>query len=82
MKQYIDKVLLETPPDIKGVAQTPTGEHLFKVNPDCIQLDPPSAMMFHHLVAQLLFLTKWARPDILMAVAFLMTQVQSPDWDD
>ena len=35
MKQYIDKVLLETPPDIKGVAQTPAGEHLFKVNPDC-----------------------------------------------
>ena len=24
MKQYIDKVLSETPPDIKGVAQTPT----------------------------------------------------------
>ena len=51
MKQYIDKVLSETPPDIKGVAQTPAGEHLFKVNPDCKQLDPPSAMMFHHLVA-------------------------------
>ena len=35
MKQYIDKVLSETPPDIKGVAQTLAGEHLFKVNPDC-----------------------------------------------
>ena len=44
MKQYIDKLLSETPPDIKGVAQTPTGEHLFKVNPDCKWLDPP----FHH----------------------------------
>ena len=40
MKQYIDKVLSETPPDIKGVAQTPAGEHLFKVNPDCKRLDP------------------------------------------
>ena len=39
-------------------------------------------MMFHHLVARLLFLTKWACPDILMAVAFSMTCVQSPDWDD
>ena len=27
MKQYIDKVLSETPPDIKQVAQTPAGEH-------------------------------------------------------
>ena len=55
MKQYIDKVLSETPPDIKGVAQTPAGKHLFKVNPDYKQLDPPSAMMFHHLVARLFF---------------------------
>ena len=39
-------------------------------------------MMFHHLVAQLLFLTKWAHPGILMVVAFLMTRVQSPNWDD
>ena len=40
MKQYIDKVLSKTPPDIKGVAQTPAGDHLFKVNPDCKWLDP------------------------------------------
>ena len=39
-------------------------------------------MMFYHLVARLLFLTKQARPDILMAVAFLTTWVQSPDCDD
>ena len=51
MKQYIDNVLSETPPDIKGVAQTPSGEYLFKVNPDCKRLDSPSAVMFHHLVA-------------------------------
>ena len=55
MKQYIDKVLAEAPPDIKGVAQTPTGEHLFKVNTECSCLDAPSTMLFHHLVAHLLF---------------------------
>ena len=55
MKQYIDKVLSETPPDIKGVAQTPSGEHLFKVNPDCKWLDRPSALMFHHLVPDFCF---------------------------
>ena len=35
MKQYVDKLLSEAPPDIKGVAQAPSGEHLFKVNPEC-----------------------------------------------
>ena len=82
MKQYIDKRLSEAPPDIEGVAQTPTGEHLFKVNPECKCLDAPSAMMIHHLVAHLLFLTKWACLDILTAVAFLATWVQAPNWDD
>ena len=73
MKQYIDKLLSEAPPDIKGVAQTPAGEHLFKVNPECKCLDTPSAMMFYQLFTCLLFLTKQACPDILMAVAFLTT---------
>ena len=35
MNQYIDKVLAEAPLNIRGVAQSPTGEHLFKVNPEC-----------------------------------------------
>ena len=82
MKQYINKIFSESPPDIKGVAQTPAGQHLLKLNPDFKHLDAPSAMMFHHLVAHLLFLTKQAHPDILMAVAFLTTCIQSPNWDD
>ena len=82
MKQYIDKILSEAPPDIKGVAQTPAGEHLFKVNPECKCLDTSSTMLFHHMVARLLFLTKRAHPDILTSVAFLTTRVQAPNWDD
>jgi hypothetical protein len=38
--------------------------------------------MFHHNTAKLLFLSKRARPDIQLAVAFLCTQVQHPDMDD
>ena len=82
MKQYIDKVLAEAPLDIRGVAQTPAGELLFKLNPECKCLDAPSTMLFHHLVACLLFSSKRARPDILMAVAFLTIWVQAPNWDD
>ena len=38
--------------------------------------------MFHHLTAKLLYLSKRTRPDLLTAVAFLCTRVQSPDTDD
>jgi hypothetical protein len=38
--------------------------------------------MFHTNTAKLLFLSKWARPDIQPAVAYLTTQVISPDEDD
>ena len=33
-------------------------------------------------VNPVLFLNKWAHPDILMMVAFLATWVQAHDWDD
>jgi len=38
--------------------------------------------IFHHTVAQLLFLSGRARPDIKTAVAFLTTRVKEPDEDD
>ena len=38
--------------------------------------------MFHHSVAQLLFLACRARRDIQVAVAFLTTRVKKPDEDD
>ena len=38
--------------------------------------------MFHHNVAKLLFLCKWAHPDIQTAVVFLTTLVMAPDEDD
>ena len=63
MKLDIDKILSEAPPEIKGVAQTPTGEHLYKVNPKCKHLDASSAMMC-------------TRPGILTVVAFLTTWIQ------
>ena len=38
--------------------------------------------MFHHNIAKLLFLCKQAHPDLQMSVAFLSTNVKSPDEDD
>jgi len=38
--------------------------------------------MFHSTTAKLLYLSKRARPDILLPVSFLTTRVQSPNKDD
>jgi hypothetical protein len=39
-------------------------------------------LVFHHTVAQLLFMCTRARRDIQTAVAFLTTRVKEPDEDD
>ena len=63
---------------------SPWNENLFKVQKQSPLLNQPQAELFHTVVAQGLFLTKRARPDIAPAIAFLTTRVKSPnqvDWD-
>ena len=83
MKDYIQQVINETPDELmKGSATSPAANHLFEVNEDAEKLDPATAITFHHLVAQLLYLAKRTRPDILPCISFLTTRVRSPDIDD
>jgi hypothetical protein len=83
MCDYINKILLDAPADMSGTAPTPAANHLFNVNiTNPKLLNPADAELFHHMVAQLLFLCKRARPDIQTAVSFLCTRVQHPDTDD
>jgi hypothetical protein len=83
MFDYIKKMLNDLPPDMDGIAVTPAANHLFDVDiSGKVPLDEPNAILFHHLVAKLLFLCKRARPDIQTAVAFLSTRVKSPDGHD
>ena len=83
MPDYIDRMLEDVPSEImRGPSATPASNHLFRVNPDADNLDTSSAIMFHHLTAQLLYLGKRTRPDLLTAVSFLCTRVQNPDVDD
>jgi hypothetical protein len=83
MIDYIENVLEDMPLEWDGEAATAAANHLFEVNTkDPIMLNEDKAAMFHHHVAQLLFLCKHARPDIQMAVAFLCTRVKGPDNDD
>ncbi len=52
------------------------------VNEDCKKLSNEAAATFHTIVAKALYVTKRARPDISLAIAFLTTQVRSRDIED
>lgn len=64
MIDYIKNVLDETPPEFEGESATPAASHLFEVNESSTPLEQKQSESFHHMVAQLLFLCKRARPDI------------------
>jgi hypothetical protein len=82
MKEYTQEMFDELDGDMDGVAATPAAAHLFTVNENAVRLDGAASDLFHHYTAKLLFLSRRARPDIQMAVAFLTTQVKGPDVDD
>ena len=83
MRDYLKKnVLSELPEDFSGTAVTPAGIHLFDVDPNAEKLNKSDSELFHHVVAQLLFVCKRGRPDLQTAVAFLTTRVKNPDIDD
>ena len=46
-------------------------ENLFKINKDSEKLNTLQTMAFHHIVAKALYLIKRARPNALLAIAFL-----------
>jgi hypothetical protein len=52
------------------------------VNKDCKKLSDEVAAAFHTIVAKVLYVTKQARPDTSLAIAFPTTRVRAPDTDD
>ena len=80
MTKYIEtKVLNDLPDDFNGTAVTPSANHLFDINEDCPKLSTDKSELFHHITAQLLFLAKRGRPDLLTGVAFFTTIFNQPD---
>ena len=83
MYDYIDDFLEDLPTKMRGTAPSPASSMLFEINTeDPVLLQKSEQETFHRRVAQLLYLSKRARPDIQLAVAFLCTRVQHPDTDD
>ena len=73
MRDYVKKLLDDLPSAFRDSATTPAANYLFEVNDACKELDKEDSDFFHHVVAQLLFLSKRGRPDLLTSVAFLTT---------
>ena len=83
MIDYIDDFLSELPDDMRGTAVTPAAAHIFETNTeDPVLLNLIDRELFHHRVAKLLYLSKRARPDIQLPVAYLCTRVKEANTDD
>jgi hypothetical protein len=65
-----------------NVHQSPGNKSMFQVAVDAKELNPEEKKWFHAVTAKLLYLAKRARPDILTAVSFLCTRVQSATVED
>jgi len=57
------------------VAPTPAKKDLFTVDDGSDQLDKQQGENFHSIVAKLLYVSKRARTDTQLAIAFLCTRV-------
>ena len=81
MIDYIGKILDGIPEEMKGGSAIPYAHHLFNIAEYATKLSQVDSDLFRHFVAQLLYLSKRARPDIQLAVSFLCTRVIGPDTD-
>jgi hypothetical protein len=52
------------------------------VDEDVVKLEQAAAKAFHNITAKAIYVTKRARPDISLAIAFLTMRVTGPDIDD
>ena len=80
---YLEDVIVECAKDLKNsCSYYPGNDQLFKVLQDSPRLPPKDAEPFYCHVTRLLFVSKRAKPNIQVCVAFICTQVKSPTEQD
>jgi hypothetical protein len=62
--------------------ETPAPDNLFMVNENCEKLPKDMAADVHTIIAKTLYVTKRARPDTWLSIAFLTMRVRAPNIDD
>ena len=84
MKSYLQEAISAFGEDVSMGAATPATRNLFETNEELPCLKPSKAEIFHHIVAKLLCVTKRARIDLQLVIAFLCTRVSKSteeDWE-
>ena len=82
MDRYITEATDKFPEEMMKSIKTSAGNHFLKVDNTCAKLCERENIIFHRLVAKLLFLSKSGQPDIQPKIVFLTTRVRNPDEDD
>jgi len=84
MKKYLKEAIADSGMDASRVAATPAKRDLFAINNKSKHLEKKRSELFLSIVAKLLYVSKRARTDLQLAVAFLCTRVScstEQDWD-
>ena len=71
MINYIRRILENITEDMKAESATPSAHHLFDIAQDAKKLSQADADLFHHFLAQLIYLSKRVRPDIQISVSLM-----------
>ena len=79
MIYHIGNMLDDITEYMKGVLVSPTAHHPFNIAEDVTKLSQVDSDIFHHFLAQLLYLSKRALTDIQLGVSFLFISVRGPD---
>ena len=61
MKEYNEKFLKEVPCDMDGTSKSLAANYLFNVNEEATKLSCDKVKLFHHIVAQLIYLSRRTR---------------------
>lgn len=83
MRANVEEMISEVSAKFVVTAPTPAGKRLFNTSTDAERLKGDKAATFRLIVAKALFLSKRARPNIQLAVAFSCTHVKESstyDW--
>jgi len=82
MPSYVQSIIDEIGTKQGETSDTPAAMNLFSINESDKPLEEKAKEDFHTTVAKILYLSKHARPDILLAATFLCTRVQCPGAED
>jgi len=83
IKEYLKEAIADSGMDASKVAPTPAKKDLFTVDNGSEQLDKRQGEFFYSIVAKLLYVSKRARTNAQLAIAFLCTRVScstEQDW--